>query len=218
MRSQSTIDSRSSAVQQGSASREDTDLGALGRDDVIVANTIPAGYFDSAEPVLVVMGPAGSGKTAVASMIARDRGWDSAEADDFHPQANIDKMAAGIPLNDDDRWGWLDTIATWIRRHVDECRPAVVTCSALKRIYRDRLRMPGVVFVYLDGDYDTVMGLLSHRQGHFMKPEMLASQFAILERPGNDEVHVSLDLGRHPTVEEESRAIVEILHLAPRTA
>ncbi|MDN6485541.1 MAG: gluconokinase, GntK/IdnK-type [Bifidobacterium mongoliense] len=195
MRSQSTIDSRSSAVQQGSASREDTDLGALGRDDVIVANTIPAGYFDSAEPVLVVMGPAGSGKTAVSAMIA-----------------------AGIPLNDDDRWGWLDTIATWIRRHVDERRPAVVTCSALKRIYRDRLRMPGVVFVYLDGDYDTVMGLLSHRQGHFMKPEMLASQFAILERPGNDEVHVSLDLGRHPTVEEESRAIVEILHLAPRTA
>jgi gluconokinase len=176
-------------------------------------DTVPDGYFDDAAPILVVSGPAGCGKTAVATTIARDRGWDFAEADDYHPQANIEKMAAGIPLTDDDRWGWLDALAAWMRGHVEHRRPAVLTCSALKRIYRDRLRMPGVVFVYLDGDYETVMALLARRHGHFMKPAMLTSQFAILEPPDPDEVHISIDLSRHPTLEQEAHAVIRALRL-----
>lgn len=188
--------------------------GVTATTEFVIENTIPDDYFRGTVPILVVMGPAGSGKTAVASQIAHDTGWDSAEADDFHPQANIDKMAAGIPLTDDDRWGWLNALADWIQGHIDARRPGVVTCSALKRVYRDILRKPGVVFVYLRGDYGTVMSLLEHRHGHFMKPEMLNSQFSILEPPAADEVHLSLDLSVHPTVEEESQAVINALRQA----
>ena len=95
-------------------------------------------------------------------------------------------MAAGHPLTDEDRWPWLDTIAAWIDERVAAGEPAVVTCSALKKIYRDKLRRQGVVFVYMQGTFDEVMERLSHRQGHFMKPSMLQSQSDILE--GN--VHI----------------------------
>ncbi len=98
-------------------------------------------------------------------------------------------MAAGHPLTDEDRWPWLDTIAAWIDERVAAGEPAVVTCSALK-IYRDKLRRQGVVFVYMQGTFDEVMECLSHRQGHFMKPSMLQSQSDILEEPGDDEIHV----------------------------
>lgn len=90
-------------------------------------------------------------------------------------------MAAGHPLTDEDRWPWLDTIAAWIDERVAAGEPAVVTCSALKKIYRDKLRRQGVVFVYMQGTFDEVMERLSHRQGHFMKPSMLQSQSDILE-------------------------------------
>lgn len=179
----------------------------------IVENTVPEGYFRDSMPVLVIMGVCGCGKTAVGSAIAERQGWDSAEADDFHPQANIDKMAAGIPLTDDDRWGWLDKVAAWICGHVESGEPGVVTCSALKRIYRDKLRMPRVVFVHLNGDYDTVMQLLSHRSGHFMKPAMLDSQFEILEPPAANEVHVSVDLKQRLTIDQEARAVIDALSL-----
>lgn len=98
-------------------------------------------------------------------------------------------MAAGHPLTDEDRWPWLDTIAAWIDERVAAGEPAVVTCSALKKIYRDKLRRQGVVFVYMQGTFDEVMERLSHRQGHFMKPSMLQSQSDILEEPGDDEIH-----------------------------
>ncbi|MFR5348682.1 MAG: gluconokinase [Bifidobacterium breve] len=94
-------------------------------------------------------------------------------------------MAAGHPLTDEDRWPWLDTIAAWIDERVAAGEPAVVTCSALKKIYRDKLRRQGVVFVYMQGTFDEVMERLSHRQGHFMKPSMPQSQSDILEEPGD---------------------------------
>ena len=154
-------------------SEQETPTMTLDTTEEVIEDTIPDGYLRDAAPILVVMGVCGCGKTSVATAIAERQGWDSAEADDFHPQANIDKMAAGIPLTDDDRWGWLDKLAAWIREHVESGKPGVLTCSALKKVYRDKLRLPGVVFVYLSGDYDTVMELLSHRSGHFMKPAML---------------------------------------------
>lgn len=105
-------------------------------------------------------------------------------------------MAAGHPLTDEDRWPWLDTIAAWIDERVAAGEPAVVTCSALKKIYRDKLRRQGVVFVYMQGTFDEVMERLSHRQGHFMKPSMLQSQSDILEEPGDDEIHVNVHIGQ----------------------
>lgn len=179
---------------------------------VSVAGNIPKGYFEGRAPIIVMMGVCGCGKTTVAEHLADRYALKSAEADDFHPQANINKMAAGIPLNDEDRWPWLDTIAAWIDKRIAAGEPAVVTCSALKKVYRDKLRRDGVVFVYMQGTFDEVMERLSHRQGHFMKPNMLQSQFDILEEPGDDEVHVNVHIGQG-TPDQEAAAVAEALGL-----
>ena len=179
---------------------------------IIVENTIPAKYFSHAKPIIVLMGVCGCGKTTVAEHLVDHYGLKYAEADDFHPQANIDKMAAGHPLTDEDRWPWLDTLAAWIDERIAAGEPAVVTCSALKRAYRDRLRRDGVVFVYMKGTFDEVMERLSTRENHFMKPEMLQSQFDILEEPGDDEVHVAAHIGLG-TPEQEAAAVAGALHL-----
>src|SRR6185295_9211332 len=89
------------------------------------------------QPVLVIMGVSGSGKSTVAGLLAGQLGWDLAEGDDLHPPNNVAKMSAGIPLTDDDRWPWLDRVATWIRDHTAAGAPGIITCSALKRSYRD---------------------------------------------------------------------------------
>lgn len=179
---------------------------------IITANTIPINYFAHAKPIIVLMGVCGCGKSTVAQHLVDHYGMKYAEADDFHPQANIDKMAAGHPLTDEDRWPWLDTIAAWIDERVAAGEPAVVTCSALKKIYRDKLRRQGVVFVYMQGIFDEVMERLSHRQGHFMKPSMLQSQFDILEEPGDDEIHVNVHIGQADP-EHEAMAVAGALGL-----
>ena len=120
-------------------------------------------------------------------------------------------MAAGHPLTDEDRWPWLDTIAAWIDERVAAGEPAVVTCSALKKIYRDKLRRQGVVFVYMQGTFDEVMERLSHRQGHFMKPSMLQSKSDILEEPGDDEIHVNVHIGQ---ADPEHEAMVAVRAMA----
>ncbi|WP_241519517.1 gluconokinase [Bifidobacterium callitrichidarum] len=180
--------------------------------DIITANTIPEGYFAAAKPIIVLMGVCGCGKSTVATHLTERYGLKYAEADDFHPQANIDKMAAGIPLTDEDRWPWLDTLASWIDERVAAGEAAVVTCSALKKVYRDKLRRPGVVFVYMQGTFDEVMDRLSHREGHFMKPSMLKSQFDILEEPGDDEVHVNVHIGLADP-DQEAMAVAGALNL-----
>lgn len=179
---------------------------------IITANTIPTNYFTHAKPIIVLMGVCGCGKSTVAQHLVDHYDMKYAEADDFHPQANIDKMAAGHPLTDEDRWPWLGTIAAWIDERVAAGEPAVVTCSALKKIYRDKLRRQGVVFVYMQGTFDEVMERLSHRQGHFMKPSMLQSQFDILEEPGDDEVHVNVHIGQTDP-EHEAMAVADALGL-----
>jgi gluconokinase len=145
--------------------------------------------------IVVVMGVAGSGKTTVGAMLAGRLGWQYADADDFHPVANVEKMAAGHPLTDEDRWPWLHAIAAWIDVQVAAGQPAVVSCSALHRAYRDVFRRPEVQMVYLNGSPDVIAGRLASRQGHFFKREMLDSQFATLEEPGPDErvITVSID-------------------------
>ncbi|MCB5275378.1 Gluconokinase [Arthrobacter sp. SO5] len=162
-------------------------------------------------PVLVIMGVSGSGKSTVAGLLAGTLGWDLAEGDDLHPAANVAKMHAGQPLNDDDRWPWLETIADWIRAHTAAGTPGVVTCSALKKRYRDVLRGDGVVFVFLDGSKDRISDRLASRHGHFMPPALLDSQFEALEAPGGDENCITLSASASPA--EETQEIIDRLML-----
>ena len=135
------------------------------------------------------MGVSGSGKSSVASALAKRLGWQFAEADTFHSPDNVEKMRSGIPLTDDDRWPWLDSIAAWIDRCRQDGRNCVVACSALRRVYRERLGggHGDVRFVYLRGDYDVIASRLSGRSGHYMPVTLLASQFRTLEEPQSDE-------------------------------
>jgi gluconokinase len=140
-------------------------------------------------PIVLITGVSGSGKTTVGAMLAGRLGWQYAEADDFHPRANVEKMAAGHPLTDDDRKPWLEAIGRWIDERRAAHEPAVVTSSGLKRAYRDTLRegRPEVRPVFLDGSPDLIRGRMVKRHGHFFAPRMLDSQFADLEPPAPDE-------------------------------
>ncbi|MGK2350442.1 gluconokinase [Cutibacterium sp. V947] len=144
-------------------------------------------------PPIVVMGVAGAGKTDIGAMLAQRLDVDFMDGDDLHPQANIDKMASGRPLNDDDRRPWLSNVATWLGERTDD--GAVVACSALKRIYRDQLRdaCPDLVFVHLAGDREVVTQRVEARAGHFMPASLVDSQYATLEPLAADEVGVTLN-------------------------
>lgn len=149
--------------------------------------------------VFVVMGVSGSGKTTVGELLAARLGWDYAEADAFHPPANLAKMAAGHPLDDADRGPWLAAIARWIDDRIARGAPGVVTCSALKRAYRDVLRRPEVQFVYLAGTPELIAERLAARHGHFFPPALLASQFADLEPPAaGEEAVIEVGIDRAP--------------------
>ncbi|WP_336321683.1 gluconokinase [Streptomyces lavendofoliae] len=166
-------------------------------------------------PVVVVMGVAGTGKTTVGPLVAERLGVPYAEGDDFHPEANIAKMSAGVPLDDDDRWPWLDAIGQWARRRAG--LGGVVSSSALKRAYRDRLRSaaPGVVFLHLTGDRSLIERRMSARTGHFMPTALLDSQFATLQPLGDDEAGVSVDVSGSPK-EITDRAVAALRGFAPR--
>lgn len=164
-------------------------------------------------PVLVVMGVSGSGKSTVAGIVAGRLGWDLEEGDDLHPEANVAKMSAGIPLTDDDRWPWLDQVGRWIREHTDAGRPGVITCSALRRRYRDRLRGDHVVFVHLDGSRETIERRLTARVDHFMPSGLLDSQLATLERLEPDERSLVVEIGPAPA--ELAEEIIRRLHVDP---
>jgi gluconokinase len=142
--------------------------------------------------ILIVMGVVGAGKTTVGSLLARRLGWQFADADDFHPAANVEKIRNGIPLDDSDRAPWLAALRDSILRWNAERRNAVLACSALKRKYRDELRVDGVRFVYLKGDYELIHGRLRDRRGHFASDSILRSQFEDLEKP-EDAITVEVD-------------------------
>lgn len=152
---------------------------------------------DTPPPVIVVMGVAGTGKTTVGALLAGRLGWPYAEADDFHPAANVTKMAAGEPLTDEDRAPWLAAIGRWIDERAAGATSGVVSCSGLRRVYRDQLRegRPQVRLVLLEGSRELITRRLAARHGHFMRVEMLDSQFAALEPPQPDEdvTEVSID-------------------------
>ena len=136
--------------------------------------------------IVVLMGVSGSGKTKVGRTLAASLGWSFYDADEFHPPANVAKMAAGTPLTDDDRWPWLDRIVDVLRQAGAEGRNAVLACSALRQVYRDRLARAGDVrFVYLKGDRATIAARLATRTHEYMPASLLPSQFATLEEPAD---------------------------------
>lgn len=150
--------------------------------------------------IILLMGVAGSGKSTLGDALAREFSWPFRDADSFHPQVNIDKMSRGEALTDDDRWPWLEAIAEWMDDKRRQNLRGIVSCSALKRIYRDRLLVgrPDVRLVYLDGSPDVIGKRMSQREGHFMPTALLDSQFATLEEPMDDENPIVVPIDSTP--------------------
>lgn len=157
------------------------------------------------------MGVASCGKTSVAEALAAKLGAAFIEGDKLHPKANVEKMSAGIPLNDDDRRPWLTLVGTSLQGR-EGC---IVSCSALKRAYREKITAKAgrpVAFVFLDGARDVLEKRMAARQNHFMPPSLLASQLATLERPGSDELAKAFDIAR-PVDEIVANASAWLLQL-----
>jgi len=137
--------------------------------------------------VLIVMGVTGSGKTTVGTLLAQKLRWQFADADDFHPSANIEKMRSGAPLDDSDRVPWLVALRKAIQNWNESGQNVVLACSALKRSYREELRAGPVRFVYLKGTHELILGRLRSRHGHFASEAILNGQFADLEEPESEQ-------------------------------
>jgi gluconokinase len=137
----------------------------------------------AASTSLVIMGVSGSGKTTIAEELGRRLGWEYAEGDEFHPPENVEKMASGHPLTDEDRWPWLEKIAAWIAWHEELHKNIIITCSALKVVYRDLLRRenPSVFFVHVDAAREVLEKRMSQRRGHYMPASLLDSQLDTLQ-------------------------------------
>jgi gluconokinase len=148
--------------------------------------------------ILLLMGVSGSGKSTVGELLASKLNWPYADADSFHPAANVAKMAAGHPLTDDDRAPWLRAIRAWLDERVTKGEPGIVSCSCLKRRYRDVLHRPEVALVYLRGTPAQIEQRLVARKGHFFAAGMLDSQFAALEEPSPDEHVIAVPIGGTP--------------------
>lgn len=144
---------------------------------------------------IILMGVAGCGKSSVGDAISARTGIAYRDGDDLHPAANVEKMRAGIPLTDEDRWPWLDQVG----RELADKAPLIIGCSALKRVYRDRIRaLAGgpVTFVHLAGSRDLIAGRMAQRTGHYMPLSLLDSQFAALELPQPDEGALTADISQ----------------------
>ena len=149
--------------------------------------------------IIILMGVSGSGKTTIGKLLAEGLDWQFYDGDEFHPQSNINKMKQGIALTDDDREPWLNALRKFITELTNRNEPAVIACSALRRSFREYLLRDneGVYFVYLKGSYDLIKNRLDERQDHFMKADLLASQFDALEEP---EGMLAVDISQEPGV------------------
>jgi carbohydrate kinase (thermoresistant glucokinase family) len=162
-------------------------------------------------PILLVMGVSGSGKTTVAKALADALDWPFEEGDELHPPANIAKMRAGIPLDDADRKPWLEAVGRWIDGQIAKGEPGLITCSALKRAYRDELLggRAQARLVFLTGSPQVLEERVEHRSGHFMPASLLASQLETLEPPAPDEHAIVIDIDQ--SVEDQVRQIEQAL-------
>jgi len=160
---------------------------------MIIVKSRTTGRVEGSVSPIVVMGVSGSGKSVVGAALAQRLRVPFADADDFHPPANIAKMSSGQPLDDSDRYPWLETLGKWLAEHPDG---GVMSCSALKRAYRDQLRRhcPDVTFLHLSGTVEVIGRRQSSRPGHFMPSSLVASQFATLEPLQADERGVIIDV------------------------
>ena len=163
--------------------------------------------------IVVLMGVSGSGKSTVGAALAVALGWPLIDADDLHPPENVAKMAAGVPLTDEDRWPWLDRVVAELRRITADGTNVILACSALKHVYRDRLAAAGDVrFVHLRGDPETIGKRLASRHHRYMPAALLGSQFAALEAPDD-----AIDVDVAMSVDAQVRMIVDALRVAPAT-
>lgn len=156
-------------------------------------------------PVLVFMGVSGCGKSTCGQLVADQLGVSFAEGDSFHPPENVEKMRAGTPLTDDDRAPWLMELSSLLAKWVESGEGGVLSCSALKRKYRDVLRGDygiggGIRFVHMAGPFELIEDRMSQREGHYMPPGLLKSQFATLEDPEDDEQIIHIDIKSTPPV------------------
>ncbi|WP_347813415.1 gluconokinase, GntK/IdnK-type, partial [Actinomadura sp. KC216] len=165
--------------------------------------------------VIVIAGVSGSGKTTIGRLLAERLGWDYADADSFHTEANIEKMRSGHPLTDGDRLPWLRAIAAWVDDHLAAGRPGVVSCSALKRRYREIVAggRPGVRVAMLDGDRDLIAARIGGREAHFFSADLLDTQFADLELPAPDEGVLTVPITGSP--EETVTRLLRAFDLSP---
>jgi gluconokinase len=149
--------------------------------------------------VVVIFGVSGAGKTTIGKALARELGWKFSDADDFHPQCNVEKMQSGVPLTDEDRQPWLESLRQLIKKSLTASEEMVLACSALKKKYRDRLKVSDEVkFIFLRGDRERIAKQLGQRRGHFMNPDLLERQFADLEEPSPSENATAVELGKSP--------------------
>lgn len=164
-----------------------------------------------APEVVVIMGVSGSGKTTIGRALAERLGWPYEEGDALHPRANVEKMSRGIPLTDEDRWPWLKLVAQWIDGQLAAGQPGIITCSLLKRSYRDLVidARKDVKLLYLRGEKSVIADRMAHRKGHFMPPSLLDSQFATLEEPGADEHPMVVTV--HGSIEETVSSALQVL-------
>ena len=165
--------------------------------DPLMRRPVPHTRRNADVTIVLVMGVSGCGKTTIAAGLAERMGWRLLEGDAFHPAANVEKMRAGTPLTDDDRWPWLRAIAAACDAMRAEGQSAVVACSALKRAYREVLRPD--ILVFPRGDKSLIAARMIARTDHFMPAKLLDSQFATLEEPGADEHPIVLDITDAPT-------------------
>jgi ribose 5-phosphate isomerase A len=193
-------------------------------DPVFVADVAGIHRLDSPRahrgcpPILVIMGVSGSGKSTIAQELAARLGWPFEEGDALHPEANVAKMHAGISLNDADRQPWLEAVAAWIDGQRARKQPGIITCSALKRAYRQIIigDRPEVRLVYLRGGRDLIAKFLAGRHGHFMPATLLQSQIDTLEEPGPDEDPLTVDLG--PPADQIAVEIIRLLGASAQLA
>lgn len=166
-------------------------------------------------PLVVVMGVSGSGKTTIGTLVAHRLGVEFLDGDSLHPLANVEKMAAGIPLTDEDRWPWLEEVGRKLHEHARRHEGLVIACSALKRAYRERIRSqaPGVLFLHLDGTLDVLTRRLEGRTGHFMPVSLLQSQLETLEPLELEEGGYKLNIDQ-PVADMVDEAVRKLTGLA----